>query len=121
MAKLISLPTFSDKRGDLTVIEKILPFTIKRVYFIYNSEGKSRGFHKHKKTSQALVAINGSCSVNIVSPSGDIRFNLDNPSKCLILNPEDYHWMDNFNKGTVLLVLASHYYDKRDYIENGVR
>ena len=40
MPKLIHLPTFSDNRGQLTVIEKILPFDIKRVYYIYQTGGK---------------------------------------------------------------------------------
>ena len=35
MAKLVKLPTYNDNRGNLTVIEKILPFEIKRVYYIY--------------------------------------------------------------------------------------
>ena len=35
MAHLISLHTHIDKRGNLTVVEKVLPFDIKRVFYIY--------------------------------------------------------------------------------------
>ena len=42
---------------------------------------------------------------------------LDNPNKCLIVEPEDWHTMDNFSKDAVLLVLASEYYDASDYID----
>ena len=118
MPKLISLPTFKDKRGSLTVIEKIVPFEVKRVYFIYNSEGYERGFHKHKLTKQALIVTSGSCSVFVKNSKETLNYNLDSPSKCLMLNPEDYHWMNNFKKETVLLVLASEFYDINDYLDN---
>lgn len=40
MAYLIELPVFQDYRGNLTVVEKVLPFEIKRVYYIYNAKKK---------------------------------------------------------------------------------
>lgn len=114
MAKLIELKTISDDRGDLTVIEKILPFDIKRVYYIYNTNGKSRGNHKHKKNIQALVCISGSCKIKCY----DEIFLLDSPKKCLILNPEDYHEMYDFSNQSILLVLSSEHYDENDYIRH---
>jgi hypothetical protein len=61
VASLLKLPTHSDQSGSLTVIEKNLPFNIKRVYYIYNLNNEDRGFHRHKITKQALIAnlING--------------------------------------------------------------
>jgi len=112
MAKLIDLKTITDVRGDLTVIEKILPFEIKRVYYIYNTNEKCRGGHKHKKNVQALISVHGSC--NIVCD--DETFSLDTPSKCLILEPDDYHYMCDFENECVLLVLSSEYFDKEDYV-----
>lgn len=116
MTKIIELKSFSDNRGSLTVIEKILPFSIKRVYYIYNLNQFKRGFHKHKKTQQALICISGSCSIFIDNKSTVKEFILDFPNKCLILEPSDFHWMDNFSKNCVLLVLASEEYDENDYI-----
>jgi dTDP-4-dehydrorhamnose 3,5-epimerase-like enzyme len=116
MTKIIELKSFSDSRGSLTVIEKILPFSIKRVYYIYNLNQSKRGFHKHKKTQQALICISGSCSIFIDNKSTVKEFILDFPNKCLILEPSDFHWMDNFSKNCVLLVLASEEFDKNDYI-----
>ena len=55
MLNLIDLSTFSDKRGDLTVIEKQIPFQVKRVFYIYNVDDSKRGFHKHKKTSRCII------------------------------------------------------------------
>ena len=34
-----------------------------------------------------------------------------------MLDPKDWHTMDKFDKTTTLLVFASEYYDKDDYID----
>ncbi|MDA9833932.1 FdtA/QdtA family cupin domain-containing protein [Flavobacteriaceae bacterium] len=116
MAEIISIPTFSDSRGSLSVIESILPFDIKRVYYIYDVGNSERGNHAHKITSQALIMIHGSCDVFVGNKKDYEKYNISSPSKCLLLKPEDFHWMSNFSKGSVLLVLASHNYDSEDYI-----
>jgi dTDP-4-dehydrorhamnose 3,5-epimerase-like enzyme len=115
MAYLIDLPTFSEERGSLTVIEKVLPFEIKRVYYIYNATQK-RGGHRHKKTWQALISVAGSCQIYVNNGREENIYILDKPDKCLVLAPEDWHTMDNFSSDCVLLVLASEYYDPNDYI-----
>ncbi len=118
MARLLDLKTFSDSRGNLTVIEKVIPFEIKRIFYIYGVDNSVRGRHRHKKTIQAAISIKGKC--RILSQSGiDYpveEFNLDTASKCLILQPEDYHWMDNFSEDCILMVLASEYFNETDYI-----
>ena len=120
MGKLIELPTYSDPRGNLTVVEKCLGFEIKRVYYIYNTDRKESGFHKHKKTYQALISVSGSCRISITHKKKTHHYILNHPSICLIIKPDDFHWMDNFSNNSVLLVLASEYYDKNDYIKNGI-
>ena len=118
MARLINLKTFTDIRGNLTVIEKIIPFDIKRVFYIYGVDNSIRGRHRHKKTIQAAITLQGSC--RILNQSGKEleveEFVLNAPSQCLIINPEDYHWMDTFSKDCILMVFASEYYDANDYI-----
>ena len=117
MAYLINLQTRSDDRGDLTVIEKILPFDIKRVFFIYNiNKNMERGGHRHNVTFQGLICINGACIVISENSKSKEKYLLDSPEKCLILEPEDWHVMKDFKDNTILLVLASEYYDKDDYI-----
>jgi len=115
MAYIIDLPTFRDERGSLTVIEKILPFDIKRIYYIYDVLNK-RGGHRHIKTIQALIILNGSCEIFIDDGEKEETVLLDSPSKCLILEPKDWHTMDKFTNGSVLLVLSSEFYDENDYI-----
>jgi hypothetical protein len=51
MAKLIEINTYHDKNGILAVLESpVLPFEIKRVFWIYNNSSESvRGRHRNKK------------------------------------------------------------------------
>ncbi len=116
MAKLIQLPEFTNDTGSLTVIEKVLPFDIRRVYFIYHVSRK-RGGHRHRKTTQALICLNGSCEIYINNGVSENTVMLDTPQKCLILEPQDWHTIDKFSKNSILLVCASEFYDVNDYID----
>jgi len=118
MAKLLNLETFVNDRGNLTVIEKILPFEIKRAFFIYGVDDSVRGMHRHKTTIQAAVCLQGCCDIyNRGRVGGNTElFVLDKPSKCLLIYPEDYHWMKNFSPDCILLVLASTNFEEGDYI-----
>jgi dTDP-4-dehydrorhamnose 3,5-epimerase-like enzyme len=116
MAKLIHLRTFSDKRGNLTVIEKIIPFEIKRIFYIYGVDDSIRGGHRHHKTIQAAICLQGSCVVSNNDGLNKKEFHLDVPSKCLIIEPNDWHTMHNFTQDAILMVLASEYFDPDDYI-----
>lgn len=115
MSKIINLPTHKDTRGELTVIENILPFDVKRIYYIYNSR-ETRGGHRHKITRQALICVSGSCDIYINDGKNEKTTNLSKPNQCLILEPEDWHTMSNMSLETVILVLASEHYDKDDYV-----
>ena len=117
MAQKIILPTFSKESGNLTVVEKILPFEIKRVYYIYKSDGKIRGGHKHKKTQQALMCVSGSCDLHVRHNGNTQVYSLTKPNECILLDPEDWHEMRNMKNGAVILVLASEHYDPDDYID----
>ena len=116
MAKLINLKTFCDQRGNLTVIEKIIPFEIKRIFYIYGVDSSVRGKHRHKKTIQAAICIKGKCTIWNNDGRKKKEFILDTPDKCLILEPNDWHKMYDFSPDAILMVLASEYFDYNDYI-----
>lgn len=116
MPKIIPIPKFLDSRGDLHVVEKFIPFNIKRVYWISNVIGQ-RGGHRHKKNVQGLICIKGSCIVKVNNGSRTTEWFLDCPEKLLLLECEDWHVMHSFSSDAILLVLASQYYDKDDYID----
>ena len=119
-SKIIEIPTFEDERGFLTVMEDILPFKIERIYWIYGADEQTRGGHRHRITKQALVTLAGTVNLKINDGRKETLFVLDNPSKCIIVEPEDWHTM-YFKNNAVLLVFASHKYDKNDYIEKPLK
>jgi dTDP-4-dehydrorhamnose 3,5-epimerase-like enzyme len=121
MARILDLKTFTDQRGNLTVIENVLPFEIKRIFYIYGVDDSTRGGHRHRKTHQAAIALKGSCTVTNNDGSKQEIFVLDHPAKCLLLEPKDWHQMQDFTPETILMVLASEYFDPGDYIYENYR
>ena len=116
MSYLIDLKTFTDKRGNLTVIEKSIPFDIKRIFYIYGVDDSSRGGHRHKTTLQAAICLRGHCRIHNNNGVLEESFVLDQPNKCLILETKDWHIMDQFSPDAILMVLASEYFNEGDYI-----
>ena len=116
MASLINLKTFTDCRGNLTVIEKVVPFDIKRIFYIYGVDNSERGGHRHHLTQQAAICIRGNCSIYNNNGKEESSFVLDSPEKCLLIQPEDWHAMYDFSQDAILMVLASEYFEASDYI-----
>ena len=118
MASYIDLKTFTDSRGNLTVIEKELPFAVKRIYYIYGVAGNEiRAGHRHKKNVQVLVCVSGACEIFVNDGSTKATYQLDRPDLALLMEPQDWHTMYNFSPDALLLVLASEPYDINDYID----
>lgn len=116
MARIIDLKTFTDKRGNLTVIERTIPFDIKRIFYIYGVDDSKRGGHRHKKTIQAAICIKGSCTIYNNDGKKEETFVLDQPNRCLLIEPHDWHTMYDFTADAILMVLASEYFEEEDYI-----
>jgi dTDP-4-dehydrorhamnose 3,5-epimerase-like enzyme len=116
LASLINLKTFTDTRGNLTVIEKVVPFDIKRIFYIYGVDNSERGGHRHFQTQQAAICIRGNCCIYSDNGIEESSFILDSPDKCLLIQPEDWHSMSNFSEDAILMVLASAYFEASDYI-----
>lgn len=96
-----------------------IPFKIKRFYFIYDIETNAvRGKHAHKKTSQMIFCLKG--KVKIILDNGIETENilLEKPNHGLLLDKMVWHEMAEFQKGTVLLIVASEYFDTGDYIRD---
>jgi len=119
-SRIINLPKIEDPRGNLSVIEKdIIPFDIKRVYFLYDvPSGAERGGHAHKQMKQLLVALSGSFQV-ILKNGIDIRYiTLNNPTKGLLINPGIWREIVDFSSGAVCLAVVSTTFDEDDYIRD---
>lgn len=116
MAQLINLKTFSDTRGNLTVIERVIPFEIKRIFYIYGVDSSARGGHRHRKTVQAVICLKGSCRIVNHNGAEEQEFVLNAADQCLLLAPEDWHQMHDLAEESILMVLASEPFDPEDYI-----
>ena len=113
--EVLEIKDITDHRGSLFVVENLLPFDIKRFFYITNPVG-TRGGHRHKKTWQAMICLNGSSDIYMNNGDKEEVITLNTPNKCLIIKPEDWHHMTNFSDNCVLLILASEEFDKNDYI-----
>jgi dTDP-4-dehydrorhamnose 3,5-epimerase-like enzyme len=114
--KIIDLPTYPDARGQLTVMQHVLPFEIRRVFWVSHADNMIRGGHRHHSTRQALIAICGQIVVSMNDGKHRREIHLRRQNECLIVEPEDWHTM-SFGPGAILLVFASHLYDVKDYID----
>ncbi len=103
-------------RGTLVVMQDALPFEVRRVFWITGASGFTRGGHRHKATRQALVAVAGCVTVHLDDGLHSADVILRSPSRCLLVEPEDWHTME-FDADAVLVVLASTRFDSDDYID----
>jgi dTDP-4-dehydrorhamnose 3,5-epimerase-like enzyme len=112
------IPKISDPRGNIGVLENgIVPFDIKRVYYLYDVPSDSeRGGHAHKKLYQFLIAISGSFDVHLDDGKTQQVINLNKPDKGVLIKPGIWRELKNFSGGSVCLVLASEVFDEADYI-----
>lgn len=119
--ELLDLKTFEDGRGSLIALEKNynVPFEIKRVYYIFDTQKNvSRGFHAHVNLKQLVIALKGSCTFFLDNGKIKEEIVLNTPSKGLLIEGLIWREMHNFSEDCILLVLASEYYDEKDYIRD---
>ena len=116
-----SLPKITNRAGNITPITPFenIPFEIKRVYYLYDVPGgESRGGHAHKALHQLLIAASGSFDVVLDDGKNRKRVTLNRPYLALHIVPGIWRELDNFSSGSICMVLASHNYDKADYIRD---
>ena len=119
--KLLDLTIHGDDRGKLISLEgnRNIPFEIKRVYWIFDTlPDEDRGFHAHKNMEQIVVAMDGACQ--FVLDDGKTRETiwLNRPDRGLYIGKNMWREMKHFSYGCKLMVLASDYYDAKEYIRD---
>jgi dTDP-4-dehydrorhamnose 3,5-epimerase-like enzyme len=118
VCRLFDLPKIQDSRGNLTFVEggNQIPFSIKRVYYLYDVPGGSeRGGHAHKDLQQLIIAMSGSFDVVLDDGKEKKRIHLNRSYQGLYVCPMIWRELDNFSSGSVCMVLASNLYDESDY------
>lgn len=116
---MVRLPKYLDERGNLVVlddVESLLPFKIKRVFYIFDVDDSLRGGHRHKQTVQAAICLKGVCEVSCDDGTHKENYVLNSADKCLVLLTKDWHVMHHFSNDALLLVFASTKFDYNDYI-----
>lgn len=118
---IIELPKVTDRRGNLSFIEagRHIPFSIKRVYWIYDIPGgQKRGSHAFKKQHEVIIALSGSFDVVLDDGKERRQYALNRSYNALYVPNMMWRSLENFSTNALCLVVASESYDEDDYIRN---
>ena len=119
--KVLQFADLGDERGKLVVIEggQAIPFEIKRVFYIYDSDSSViRGQHANKNSEFVLINVAGKSKVRITDGDEEMVVELDKPMMGVYIPRMIWKDMYDFSSDSVLLVLASTHYDGREYIRD---
>lgn len=118
----VIIPTYYENgEGALSVIEqyKQLPFSIKRIYYIYQvPEGVKRGGHAHKKLQQLLFCPYGEIEIILNDGKEKDSVILNSPSTGILVTNTLWREMVWKKENSVLCVAASEEYNEDDYIRD---
>ena len=115
---LVDIPSFIDERGAISVMDRELPFEVKRVFWLHHiKKGKDRGAHALLDSSEIMIAIHGSFVVDLDDTETKTSILLDNPCKGLMIRPGIWFRTHSYKDEGVSLILASEEYsiDKYTY------
>lgn len=110
-----------DERGQLISLEenKNIPFSIKRVYYIFDTKtDTTRGKHAHPHLQQVVVCVSGSCKFLLDDGKSKEIVTLDSPDTGLFIGENMWREMYDFSPNCVLMVLANDYYNEKEYIRD---
>ena len=113
----ITIPTFVDERGSLSVIEiaDFVDWQVKRIYYVTDTK-MSRGGHSVKGEKKLYVCVQGSVTGKFHDGEKWIEFSLKGPGEAVRM--DDYCWreFDQFSEGSVLMAISNMAYEKDKYI-----
>ncbi|MBL7885641.1 MAG: WxcM-like domain-containing protein [Flavobacterium sp.] len=118
--EIINIPKVEDYRGNIAIVEKeVIPFEIKRVYYLYDVPSTAhRGGHAHKEQLELLIPLSGSFDVVLNDGKTKQTVTLNKPDKGLLIKTNIWRELENFSSGSVCLVLASDVFLEDDYIRD---
>ncbi len=118
---LIHLPQFLDDRGNLSFVENEaqIPFTIRRVHWIYDVPGgEKRGGLAYKETEEFIIALSGSFDVVVDNCVECQRFFLNRSYMGVYIPKGLWRSIENFSTNSLALICASTHYDLKDVIRD---
>lgn len=116
---LLTLPCITREDETLTPIEgsKEVPFDIARVYYVYDVPGGAfRGGHAHRALHQLIACVMGCFTVVLDDGVRRKSVELNRAYHGLYVPTMIWRELMDFSSGAVCVVLASHAYDRQDYI-----
>ncbi|AHK72998.1 WxcM-like domain-containing protein [Campylobacter coli] len=119
--KILNFNAKSDNRGSLIALENLkeIPFEIKRIYYIYDTKPEfPRGAHAHRELEQVLIMMEGSCELVLNDGKNIKNIILNRPDMGIFIGKNMWREMKNFSYGAKLLVLASDFYNEKEYIRD---
>ena len=119
--KLLSLPKIPDERGNLSFFEneKQIPFSIARVYWIYDVPGgEARGGHAYKTLQEVIIALSGSFDIVLNDGKEEKTYSLNRSYSGLYIPSGVWRRLENFSTNALALIVADKGYDENDYIRN---
>ena len=118
---LIHLSKFLDDRGNLSFVENEaqIPFTIRRVHWIYDVPGgEKRGGLANKETEEFIIALSGSFDVVVDNCVECQRFFLNRSYMGVYIPKGLWRSIENFSTNSLALICASTHYDPKDVIRD---
>lgn len=120
--RIIAIESHRHHNGALCVVDneaEILPFTVKRVFYIYDVPAHSeRGGHSHFEMAEFIVAVSGSFDVTVDDGANTHKFTLNSPDCGLYVPPGIWRTLDNFSSGSVCLAMCPTLFEESDYVRD---
>lgn len=120
--KVINLPKITDKRGDLTFMQKDvgLPFKLQRVFWTYDLKTHTkRGGHAYETQNELICVVSGSADLVVTyKDSTEEKITLNQADKGAFIPPNVWRHLENFATNTILLHISDSEYDENDYIRD---
>lgn len=119
--KIINLPKFLDRRGNLSFLEEQnhIPFKIQRAYWIYDVPGgEARGGHAYQENEEFIIALSGCFDVVLDDGYEKRTYTLNRSYYGLYVPKGIWREMNNFSTNSVAFIVGSVPYDERDYIRD---
>ena len=112
--RFLRIPLINTIKGKIGLMEKNIPFKIKRVFFKYDF--KESGGHTNLKTKMLVIYLFGKIQVSIKSNKSKLKkYIIDKPNKALYIKNNEWRKSLGKNKKTMILILASEKYSLKDY------
>ncbi len=117
--RIYEFDDLGDERGNLVVLDRDIPFQIRRVFYMYGSDDKVvRGQHANRNSEFLLINVSGTSKVRVDNGFEQDIIELNRPRMGLYLPTMIWKDMYDFSEDSVLLVLTNTHYDGSEYIRD---